>query len=70
MQQILNAKALHSDRYGDIEVTCDGKMIHYRASNLGSRIFAADGKELVGDECGLTLSYWDDTELVVENIMA
>ena len=70
MQQTLDAKALHSDRYGDIEVTYDGKMTHYRAFNLDSRIFAAGGKELIGDECGLTLSYWDHAELVVENIMA
>ncbi len=70
MQQILSAKALNIDGYGDVAVTYDGKITRYLAPNSDSRISSVSGKELVGDEFGLTLSYWDDTELVFENTMA
>ncbi len=66
MQQILGAKALHIDGYGDVAVTYDGKITRYLAPNPDGRVFSASGKELVGDEFGLTLSYWDDAVLVVE----
>ena len=66
MQQILGAKALHIDGYGDVAVTYDGKITRYLAPHPDGRVFSASGKELVGDEFGLTLSYWDDTVLVVE----
>ena len=69
MQQILGAKARHIDGYGDVAAIYDGKITRYLAPILMTG-FSASGKELVGDEFGLTLSYWDDTELVVETTTA
>ena len=34
--------------------------------NPGGRVFTASGEELVLDEIGYTLTYWDDTSLILE----
>jgi hypothetical protein len=61
---------LHIDGYGDVALSYDGKLTRYLAPNPAGRVFSASGKELVGDEFGRSLSYWDDAVLVVETITA
>lgn len=70
LQKILGAKALHIDGYGDVALTYDGNITRYLVPNPQGRVFSASGKELVGDEFGRTLSYWDNAVLVVETTTA
>ncbi len=70
IEQILRARALHIDGYGDVALTYDGKLTRFLAPNPAGRVFSSSGKELVGDEFGRSLSYWDETVLVVETTTA
>ena len=70
IEQILTARALHIDGYGDVALTYDGKLTRFLAPNPAGRVFSSSGKELVGDEFGRSLSYWDEAVLVVETTTA
>jgi hypothetical protein len=43
LQQIIAAKALHIDGYGDVVLTYDGKVTRYLAPNPDGRVFSASG---------------------------
>lgn len=68
--QILSAESLHIEGEEKIKLTFDGKFIRSLIPNRYGRVFSASGKELVQDEFGHTMSYWDSGSLVVETMIA
>ena len=67
---IMAARAIHIDGYGEVVLTYDGKATRYLAPNPAGRVFSASGSELVGDEFGQSLSYWEANDLIVETATA